>query len=1332
MNKYAVYSDNAMYLFKLTSDQELKAKAVTIFDQTHLKNNELTLDSAIFGSTPNSECAICHSVSWNCPGHYALIELPFPIPKYICLDDWKKVICCICPMCSHIPINDVGYLLHLPARDRLTACKKAIDRELKRNKNNTMTCMHCGNKIVPYAIDKLDELSVTSANSELTGFVGRINPNYVYNMLQSFVECDELGFCETYHPKNFMTNYIVIVSTKLRPKSTKNSEATLTSCYKTIIDEIIPEANTASMLVGPTTPIIDSSGGKLVTYNKVYNKLYAYYKVITAPLGEDEKGRLLQLMNKRDKKHYDPHNALIGRFKGKDKSIFGQGIVYSRVNKSARTVLGGAVDVPFRNLCIPYHICQQLSTDYKVYEENIDRVRSLILAMQTKDIANSETLPKILQIVKHDATGRVNSIKITPDNANLAVMKLTPGDEVVMSLNDTDFTLMSRFPIVREESISAYEVKADSNSIITIPLPTCAMKVADFDGDEAQAYCGSSHNTDAESILTASTYAQFMAYKDGNPAIWYSADAPIGIGLMKQGDTIAIHDGELMLESKEIISIVESYLPKDLCYCDKKTEIINGKFKNGKTSMNNKELHKYIYQLYGPDVVADLMHNVTTLAYDLCKDQGVTLGFELKLYGDAKIKEEIQKVKDETYQKMCEIELTNDPLKDFKIMQLTELQKPKLLKIVIDAGKGSNIDRIGFLTSRQVEYYQSVVQINHITVDGTRVQPTLADGTRTTCAGPRYSINPHDYGFEMNSYDSDITPLSHFFECKEQRLAIFNKGASVAKNGYLTKKLTVAYSKVYTDFNGAIVDNFRILAPQYGACGLNPRLYVEQPLTDMLLDSKTFNKNYSDKRLQYLHDDFNAIYDKYRRMTNTYRAPCIKEMFAAGFNFENYINMHKLNDKATAQKDIDAFIEKLFNVYCTPANKHLVENNFRQHEYYFRQKLTTCQLSNEVQDKIVELFSWTLLDGGDAVGGKAALACSEPLTQDTLHSIHHASGGMSSQAKVFRVGGTTRFEELMTKPKKKEYPSVITIKLYDDSKESCERFVCRNETIIFNNLWYESYICMTSGIPDIITKLHPNIDFSGTKISNYYMVMTINLAAVANFNVSIADIIYVFTTKIPIFEFITGYATNDKGFMMYMFFKESVGYDKIAELSVRLTQSKPFIIHGSCIQNSCVIENVNRPGHYVIECNEIVNTDAFNTIVHLPEVDPTGCLNNNMRECAPALGICETSARHYEELVYTAINLSATTGILQRHYKVIADAIYSNGEAIYADRNSFKYDRYSDTLRYVQFETAKDMLRNSIKNGDINPVGDPFSAIIFNEDPTLGTGASKIHLYQTD
>ena len=75
------------------------------------------------------------------------------------------------------------------------------------------------------------------SNAEITGLYCRINPIVLKNMLNNFSQIEEVGFSETYHPKNFMTNYIPIVTTKLRPKSHMTSESVLTGYYKTIIEE---------------------------------------------------------------------------------------------------------------------------------------------------------------------------------------------------------------------------------------------------------------------------------------------------------------------------------------------------------------------------------------------------------------------------------------------------------------------------------------------------------------------------------------------------------------------------------------------------------------------------------------------------------------------------------------------------------------------------------------------------------------------------------------------------------------------------------------------------------------------------------------------------------------------------------------------------------------------------------------------------------------------------------------------------------------------------------------------------------------------------------------
>ena len=118
MNNSSTCGDNSLYRFRLMSDKELLNQAIRVYDAECLANNEFTLDSAMFGSSPHQNCSICHNRGWDCPGHYALIELPFPIPKFLCHDDWKKCIECICPICSHIIIEDVDKLLLYPPKER--------------------------------------------------------------------------------------------------------------------------------------------------------------------------------------------------------------------------------------------------------------------------------------------------------------------------------------------------------------------------------------------------------------------------------------------------------------------------------------------------------------------------------------------------------------------------------------------------------------------------------------------------------------------------------------------------------------------------------------------------------------------------------------------------------------------------------------------------------------------------------------------------------------------------------------------------------------------------------------------------------------------------------------------------------------------------------------------------------------------------------------------------------------------------------------------------------------------------------------------------------------
>ena len=1331
ISEFQTFKTNHSYQLRLMSDEEILSKAESVYNAQLLKSREHTLDSSLFGATiMNPDCSVCFQRVEECPGHYSVIQLPFPIVRSICLKDFKTLISLICPICSHFIIPNISDALKIAPEYRLSWIKRETEKMAKGD-GSLIKCSVCKNDMTLIKVMQNEPQLRCCCEIQEQNRLEQFNPIYLYTMLQMFSELDEAGFSINYHPKNFMTTVIPIIPSKLRPKTIVSSESTLTTYYKIIIEEICPELNNVYKIVTGNTSepvVVFDKGDLLNNFNKLYDKLMAYYMLIT-DMGTDRTKEVeLNLIEKRDRKHVDIHNALIGRFKGKERSIFNKGIVATRHNVSARTVLGGATDSPIKCVNVPYHIASKLSMLYPVYAQNLKAMRQLVASMNNTDVVNNINIPHVLGIM-NCFTGKLS--KITFKDALTKASLLKPGDKIAISLLNGDLVMQSRFPAVREESWGSFQVKKDNNTIITIPLSDCEMKMADFDGDEAQIYISSAHYLDVEALMLHSTFAQYIAYKDGNPAIWFpwTGDAAYGLDKFKQGRKCIIYNGEYTPEYN-VIEKIESFLPKDLRYIDGKLEIIDGKLPSEKTAFRNAEFFKYYASLYSAEKAEELMDKLIQLAYDVNIDQGCSLGYEIKIYGKD-TKEKIKEIIKETEKKMLEMEMSNNKHKDVLQILTIEGQKSKIKKLLIDGAKGTEIDRMGYTTLRQEEYYQTVVMLDPIVVEGTRIQPVLSEGSRTCVAFPRYSVDPRAYGYVDRGYNNDISPVSHFYETKQQRFALFQKGQGTADQGYMSKRLGVAYGNNYIDFNGAIVNNFQIVGTMYGCCGLNPRLFVKQPLIDINMKREEFMKKYTkDNRVIELYDIINMYKDIYVTFTCFTRSETVKPEFIAGFNYEQYINSHAEKDKSTPSDKINKFIDKLRNFFCPKdlKQKYILEN-FNHHEYYFRTKLNNYNCSDEILDKLYEMFEWSLADGGDPVGMKAALATSEPLTQASLHAIHHAGGGGANEEQILRSAGLVRFEELLGGNRCKN--TVMSFKLYDDSKENCIDFANKQETFYFNNIWTRMELGICQKISDKVLSLHPDLNLQEIEVNAYFITSIWNLTQISSYNIHVVDIINKLIENYNEIMFITGYILNSTEFMAYIYFKSTVKADQIQVLMEEWSMERTStIVHGKYLRNCFVSENKNNPGHYIVEANEVSpNSMAFQNLIFDPRIDPRGCRTTDPNVNQSMFGVFEASTRQYEELIYTATNLSDTSGVLHRHYKVLADATFSGGDARYASRNSLRHDRTMDTLRLVQFETAKDMIQQSLKFGDIQPIADPVSSSVFGELPTVGTGASKITLY---
>lgn len=1313
-------------------DAEMLSKAELIYSTEHLISKGHTLDSTIFGATKlNSMCEICCQSYRDCTGHYAVIQLPFPIPTAICLKDYKALLPLICPICAHFMCRHNGQTLAFEPSNRLQWIRKETEK-MCANGASTILCNHCKNDVYPFIIlqgEPSYRVAIKGAGSDNVNY---INPTYINTILQNFEELEVAGFNDKYHPKSFMTSLIPIMPNKLRPKTLSSSESTITTYYRAITEEICPELEKIQRTCSQSSQIYITRE-VLDNFNKWYDKLNAYYFLITDMGTETNKDNCLNLIEKKDRKHVDDHNAIMGRFKGKEKSIFGAGIIYTRCDVSARTVLGGATESQIKEVNVPYHIAAKLTMWHPVYVQNIKFMKQIILAMADTELVQSVHVPHALMI----KTSEGKHMKIEVSNAASLSAMLKPGDRVAISLLNGDLVMQSRFPSIREESWSSFQVRKDNNTIITIPLSDCEMKMADFDGDEAQIYVLSGHHTDAEALLLHSPLAQLIAYKNGAPAIWYSADAPYGMSKMLPNATSIVYNSKAQSPPVDVIKIVESFLPKDFRYKDSSTHIIDGKFVDGKTNVKNVEMHKYMTSIYGPDVTTTFMDRIIQFAYDLNRDYGNTLGYDIRIFSDD-AKREVLKLIAENYDDMCRMERSSHKFKDVIQMSAGERQKAKIKKIIMDSAVGSLIHKIGFVQSRQDEYYQTVALADHVLVNGERLKSVLAEGTRVSCAYPKHSVDPCAYGYIKTGYNADVSPTEHFNECQQQRHAIYIKGTGTAEQGYMSKKLGITFGINYADFNGCLVNDCRLVSPQYGACGLSPRLFVVQPLIDISMESSEFTKKYSDKRLHVLYNRIHEYRKRYALTTAFTKSPVIKDIFIAGFNYEQYIDLHGDVKGHTPQKTIDEFIKRVSNVFAPePIKNMFIDENFTSHEYYFRTKLASIACDDAMLDRIYDLFSWSLVDGGDPVGMKASLATSEPLTQASLHSIHKASGGGADEERIKRSTGLLRFKELLGGNSCKD--AVITLHLLDDSREASMNFANEHETFYFKDIWLRTEINVGSKIPDHICNIHTKeVDIGGLNTAPYFVTSVWSVNTIAAFNIHIADICTRITTNFNDVLFITGHVLNPSEFLAYIYFKPNVTVNRIESIVEEWSMERPStIVHGQYLKNCFVSENKNNPGHFIIEANEVTTTNtsgsmALEKLIFDPRVDPLGCRTTNPEVTYKMFGIGESSTRQYEELIFTATNLSETSGVLHRHYKVLADSAFSGGEINYASRNTLRHDRSIDIFRLIQFETARDMLQQALKYGGTQPVTDTVSAAVYGELPSSGTGCSKVTLYVDD
>ena len=1310
------------YNIKLISDYELKSLAEVNFSEKDLISKSHCLDSALFGAV-DTQCMICRKNK--CAGHMGIITCPCPIPRVLTINYIKTLIRCICSKCGKIILsNEIKEeILKLPSYNRLTQIKEEVDKLI--NKDDILKCPNCNENTTIITVEGNEPIIRFMLNKTI-----QLNPIAIYELFSMFDELELIGLNEDWHPKNFFTIYIPIIPNKLRLKLFDSTTSVISSYYKFIIEEIIPELTKIIKSIPSTSWLIIPNNDLGNKFNKLYSQLIAYYYLITDSTTDSVKDTALQLINKRDRRHVDSSNCLLGRLKGKGKKLFAKGIIDSRHDCSARTVLGGAPDINVINVAVPKYIATKLTKSYPVYEENLKIMKQLIAAMSLPKYINDINIPHILKV--HHT--KYNSIhKIEQSNAIAEAALLIPGDKVEISLFNGDFVMQNRYPSVREESWSSLQITRDNNSIITIPLAICEMKMADFDGDEAQIFVSSNNNFAIEQLLLHSIYKQCIAYKDGNPAIFYSKDSAEGVPRIKPNKKSIIKNWHAIYPLIDCLKEIESVFPKNLNYSSNKLIIKNSKIMD-KSDFNDKDFYKYVSVFYGNKYVADIINKVSQVAYDLNKNDGITLGFNIRIF-NKNIREEVKQIKIKLLNDLNLEEKSNDY--DRNIKQIIAIQKiqPQLKeKIKKDIESSSEM---ASYTNRLEELYTMLVSIGQITEETGRIPMILAEGSRVNCAYPRYSIDPCAYGYIERGYLDDPGPVEQLYNARAERKQLYAKGASVGTQGYMQKRLCMYFGSVFAGYNGELYDNKRLISLQYGACGTDPRMHIKIPIIFADITDKKYNK---DKEFKYIHEQIMNWRKRFSIYTHEIASNQVSNYWTSGIDWNQYIvNNCQLIKNINEDNDllINKLCEEIKNIYIPQeirkgifAEDDISLINLYYHLYYFRVIFRKYQLTEEVYRKIIEIFKRILVNAGDPVGMKAAIAASEPLTQATLHAIHGHAAGVSLN-RLIRTNGSARFEELIGGAEFKN--TVITIGLYDDSKENTTRFAEKLETFYLSDILVNISINISNGIDNIMKTEYTEIPFDELTASEYYIEMVWNLTEIANYLIHPVDVINEIMKKYEQILFIGGYILNSSEIKVHVYFKPGISLNDIFSLSEEWTvKTRNTIIHGEYLINCYISENISNPGHYLIEANEVSETSyALENLIYNPEINPSLCRSTNINTMVNLFGICETTAQLSAELQYAATHLSATSGVLQEHYLLMAQVLTATGKFTAASRYAIRNDEYNDALKKINFEDVRKGLIDGTITNKPTPCGDGYvSSYFFGEIPPSGDGVSKIILYE--
>ncbi len=882
---------NSIKFSLLSPDEIRKMSAVKVITADTYDDDGFPIDKGLMDLhmgviEPGLRCKTCGGKVDECPGHFGHIELAMPVIHVGFVKNIKNYLDATCRECGRLKLTDEEiemYKMKIEEAKKMGASpmqmfvlyKRIIDEAASRP-----ICPHCQAEQKKITLDK-----PTTFREE-----GRkLTPKEIRERLERIPD-DDLELMgvnpETARPEWMVLTVIAVPPVNVRPTITlETGERSEDDLTHKLVDIIRINQRLRENRDSGAPQLIIEDLWELLQYH-----VTTYFDNQTAgiPPARHRSGR--------------PLKTLVQRLKGKE-GRFRSNLSGKRVNFSSRTVISPEPFLSINEVGVPEKAARELTVPIAVTEQNIEKMREIIMRGPNPRDENGRYLPGANYVIRPDN----RRIKITETNSEMVAKKLEVGWVVERHLTDGDIVLFNRQPSLHRMSMMGHRVKVMPYRTFRFNLAVCPPYNADFDGDEMNLHVIQGEEARAEARILMLVQEHILSPRFGGPIIGGIHDHITAMFLLthknpKFTKSEAVHILSYLnydeLPEPKIIDGKEYYMGKDLfslilnkgvniefkskicdpsvcggtcmkekCPIDAYVVIRDGKLvagtidENAIGSFKGKLLDKIVK--VDKNLGRKFIDDLTRLAVGVISYIGFTSGIDDEdIPEDAKLQiMSVIKEAEDKVEKLIEHYKKGElqPLPGRSLEETLEMEIMGVLaKARDEAGKISakylGLENASVIMARSgarasmLNLSQMAGSIGQQSVRGQRLHRGYQD--RTLPHFKRGDLGAKARGFVESSYKKGLNPTEYFFHSMGGREGLVDTAVRTSRSGYMQRRLINALEDLKVRDDGVVVDTGNnIIQFKYGEDGVDPTksnwnegINVEELLVDL------FGEEYLERR----------------------------------------------------------------------------------------------------------------------------------------------------------------------------------------------------------------------------------------------------------------------------------------------------------------------------------------------------------------------------------------------------------------------------------------------------------------------------------------------------